>query len=336
MPLVSVLRIGLIGAGAVAARHARVLGGFDDVRVVAVADPDAGRRAALAAATGATAFPHTDALLDGERLDAVYVCVPPGAHGSVEERVLRAGLPMFVEKPLAADLTTAERVARAVAEAGVVTGTGYHWRHLDTVARARELLADRPGRLAVAYWLDKVPPPPWWLRRSGSGGQVIEQATHVLDLLRLLVGEVDSVHAAAGRSGHAGALDDPDAIDDSTAAVLRFTDGAVATVAASCLLDRKHRAGVELIATGLRMELTEDGLLATGADIEERLTPGMDPRVAVDRCFVDAVRRDDPSLVAADYAEALRTHRLACAIDAAARTGLVVHPNEYGRADVLS
>jgi predicted dehydrogenase len=321
----------MVGAGGVAARHVRVLGGFDDVRIAGIADLDERRRSELATACGATAWPHADAMLDGERLDAVYVCVPPGAHGAVEDRVLHAGLPLFVEKPLAADLATAERVASAAAAAGVVTGTGYHWRHLSTVARARELLAGRPVRLAMASWLDKVPPPPWWLRRSSGGGQVVEQATHVLDLLRVLVGEVSSVHAVAGRSGHAGPPDDPDGIDDSTAAVLEFADGAVATVAASCLLDRKHRAGVELVAAGLRVSLSEDSLRAVGTEVDERHEPDDDPRVTVDRRFVDAVRRDEPGLVAADYAEALRTHRVACAIDVAASTGQPVHLNGAGQ-----
>lgn len=327
------LRIGIVGAGGVAARHARVLGGFDDVRVVGIADIDAERCAELAAACGASAWPGVDAMLDGERLDAVYVCLPPGAHGAVEERVLAAGLPMFVEKPLAADLATAERVARAVADAGVITGTGYHWRHLDTVARAGELLSGRQVRLAMAYWLDKVPPPAWWLRRSASGGQIVEQATHVLDLLRLLVGEVATVQAIAGRSP--GGPDDPDGIDDSTAALLHFDGGAVATVTATCLLDRKHRAGVDLVASGLRIELAEDHLVASGADVDERREPKTDPRVTVDRCFVDALRRDEPGLVAADYAEALRTHRIGCAIDQAARSGRPVRLAADG-ADVPS
>jgi myo-inositol 2-dehydrogenase/D-chiro-inositol 1-dehydrogenase len=256
----------------------------------------------------------------------VYICVPPGAHGAVEERVLAARLPMFVEKPLAADLATAQWVAAAVATAQVITGTGYHWRHLDTVTRARELLEGRQVRLAAAYWLDKVPPPPWWLRHSLSGGQSVEQATHVLDLLRVLVGEVDVVHAFGGRSGIHGALDDPDGVDDCTAAVLHFTTGAVASVTASCLLDRKHRAGVELIAPELRIELTETEFAACGTFVDERRMPTVDPRAAVDRHFVDAIRRDDPTLVAADYAEALRTHALGCAIDAAARSGQVVQP----------
>src|SRR4029453_14216364 len=77
----------------------------------------------------------------------------------------------------------------------LVTCTGYHWRWLDIFDRAAGLLADRPPRLVQCAWLDKVPPPTWWRRRDGSGGQVIEQTTHVLDTARGLAGEVAEVHA---------------------------------------------------------------------------------------------------------------------------------------------
>lgn len=311
------IRIGVVGAGGVAARHVQVLSGMADAQIVGVADLDAERARSLAGECGASAWPDVEAMLAGARPDAVYVCVPPGAHGAPEEAVLAAGLPMFVEKPLAADLATAEKLAERVTAAGVITATGYHWRHLDTVATARELLADRPVGVASAHWWDKVPPPPWWRRRDASGGQIVEQATHVLDLLRVLVGEVAVVQASAGRFGHAGPADDPDVVDDATVALLRFASGAVATVSATCLAARKHRAGIELVASGLALELTEERLVT--ADREWR--PGTDARQAVDRAFLDALHADDPTLVGADYAEALRTHAVGCAIATAARTG---------------
>lgn len=129
------------------------------------------------------------------------------------------------------------------------------------------------------------------------------------------------MHAVAGRFGHAGPADDPDAVDDATVALLRFSRGAVATVSATCLADRKHRAGIELVAGGLALALTEDGLVA--GDREWR--PTIDVRVAVDRAFLDALHADDPTLVGADYADALRTHRLACAVATSAHTGEPVH-----------
>jgi predicted dehydrogenase len=196
----STVRIGMIGAGAVAARHVRTLLAMDGVRVAAVADPAVERARALAEAAAAAAYPNHMELLDGERLDAVYICVPPFAHGAPELAVIDAGLPLFVEKPVAIDLDTAVAIADRLARRPLVTCTGYHWRWLDIYERAAELLADRPARLVQCYWLDKVPPPLWWPRRDGSGGQTIEQTTHVLDAARGLAGEVAEVHAFGARA----------------------------------------------------------------------------------------------------------------------------------------
>jgi myo-inositol 2-dehydrogenase/D-chiro-inositol 1-dehydrogenase len=198
--MLTTVRIGMVGAGAVAARHVRTLLAMDGVEVAGVADPAPGRARELAGLAGAAAYPNHMELLDAERLDAVYICVPPFAHGAPELAVIDAGLPMFVEKPVAIDQETAAMVAARLAERPLLTCTGYHWRWLDIFDRAAELLADRPPRLVQCLWLDKVPPPPWWLRRDGSGGQVIEQTTHVLDTARGLAGEVTEVHAFGARA----------------------------------------------------------------------------------------------------------------------------------------
>ncbi|HEY8558681.1 MAG TPA: Gfo/Idh/MocA family oxidoreductase [Actinomycetes bacterium] len=194
------MRIGMVGAGAVAARHVRTLLAMDGVEVAGVADPALERARELAGSAGSAAYPNHMELLDAERLDAVYICVPPFAHGAPELAVIDAGLPMFVEKPVAIDQGTAATVAARLDERPVLTCTGYHWRWLDIFDRAAGLLADRPPRLVQCFWLDKVPPPPWWLRRDGSGGQVIEQTTHVLDTARGLAGEVTEVHALGTRA----------------------------------------------------------------------------------------------------------------------------------------
>ncbi len=318
------LRIGIVGAGGVAQRHARVLSAFEDVELVAVADVDLVRAATIADPLGAAALGSAEELLERAHPDAVYVCTPPFARGAIEEAVLACGLPLFLEKPLAADLPTAQRLAAAVAGAGVITATGYHWRHLDTVAHLREQLAGAPVVSAAAWWVGKVAPVGWWAQRSGSGGQVVEQATHVIDLLRHLVGEVVTVRATATRAGVAGPVDDDAVIDDAVVALLGFASGAVATVAVSCVADRLVRAGVELSSVGSAWALEEDRLVRLAGGDREVRTPVVDARVAVDRAFVDAVRADDPSLVAVDCAEALRTHAVACAVVQAAAAGGVV------------
>ncbi|MGC5380409.1 Gfo/Idh/MocA family protein [Micromonospora sp. DT68] len=313
-------RVGLIGAGGVAQRHARVLSGFDDVELVGVTDVLPEAASALAAQHGGQVHGDVAELLAAAP-DAVYVCVPPFAHGPAEEAVIDAGVPMFVEKPVAVDLVTAERIADLVARRGLRTAVGHHWRYLSVVDKARELLADRPVRMVSGAWLDKVPPVAWWSVRDRSGGPVVEQAAHVLDLIRVLAGEVTEVTAYG--NGTPPPVDGAD-IDSVTTAALRFADGAVGTLSAACVLGWKHRAGLEILADGLALSLTEDGLSIRDADGERHLPADPEAaRVAVDRAFVDAVRGigDD---VRVPYAEALGTQRLALAVADSARTGATV------------
>jgi predicted dehydrogenase len=129
-----VCRVGLVGAGGVAQRHARVLSGFDDVELLGVTDVDRDAARALAGTYGADTYADVAELLAAGP-DAVYVCVPPFAHGPVEEAVITAGVPMFVEKPVAVDLETAERIAELVARRGLLTAVGHHWRYLHVWSR---------------------------------------------------------------------------------------------------------------------------------------------------------------------------------------------------------
>jgi predicted dehydrogenase len=192
-------RIGVVGAGFIASRHAGNLAACDDVAVVGVADPALERAQALAESCGAVAYGDLDQMLDAEDIEALFICVPPFAHGAPEQAALDRGLPFFVEKPLATDLATAETIAARVAEQNLITAVGYHWRYLDTTEEAQARLRERPPRLALGYWLDGTPPPPWWTKEQQSGGQMVEQTTHIFDLARLLVGEGTMVTAAGAR-----------------------------------------------------------------------------------------------------------------------------------------
>jgi predicted dehydrogenase len=312
------VRAGLVGAGAVGARHARTLAGFHDVELVGICDPAGTAAQTLAAELGVPAVDDLGSLIR-TGVDALWLCVPPFAHGELELEVVRAGVPFFVEKPLAADLLVAQRVAGAVAAAGLPTATGYHWRHLDTVARARVALSDRPVRLVDARWWGTTPPAAWWSREDRSGGQVVEQATHVLDLIRLLAGEVVEVVGAAAQSSAEG-RDVPDA----TAAVLRFGSGAVGTVSTSCVLPVPTAAGLDVVAEGLSVHVTETGLRVRTTEGELRAEPSVDARRAVDRAFVDVLAGRPACSGLVDVAEALHTHHLACAVADAARTGSAV------------
>jgi myo-inositol 2-dehydrogenase / D-chiro-inositol 1-dehydrogenase len=315
-------RVGLVGAGGVAQRHARVLSGLPDVQVIGVTDVVPAAAEALAGAYDARVFPDVGALLSAG-LDAAYVCVPPFAHGPAERAIVAAEVPLFVEKPIAIDQDTADEIAAFVAERQLLTAVGHHWRYADGVERARRLLAGRPVRLVTGGWLDKVPPVGWWPRRDRSGGPVVEQAAHVLDLARHLAGEVTDVYAY----GNGTPPDVPGAdVDGATAAALRFASGAVGTLAATCVLGWKERAGLDVYADGLAVRITETSVTVRDGDTES--VAHCDPdaaRIAVDRAFIDAVRGDRND-VRVSYPEAIGTHALALAVAESAATGRPVRP----------
>jgi predicted dehydrogenase len=225
---------------------------------------------------------------------------------------------MFVEKPVAVDRETAERIGTLVAKRDVLTAVGHHWRYLEVVDRARALLDGRPVRMVNGSWWDKVPPVAWWARRDRSGGPIVEQAAHVLDLVRLLAGEVSEVTAYG--DGTPPDVDGAD-IDSVTAAALRFATGPVGTLSSACVLGWKHCAGVEVVADGLALRVGETELVVRDGDREYRMAGDPDAaRTAVDRTFVDAVLGvgDD---IRVPYDEAVRTHRLACAVAESALDG---------------
>jgi predicted dehydrogenase len=314
-------RAAVIGCGFIGTRHLRNLAAWDDVAVVAVADPDAARAAAAAGAAGARAYTDPAELIAREALDAVWICVPPFAHGEPERAAADRGLPFFVEKPLAADLGTAERIAAAVADADLLTSVGYHWRYLDTVAAARALLRSSPARLALGFWLDATPPPAWWHVERTSGGQLVEQATHLFDLVRVLVGEPSAVFGAGCRCERA-AWPDADILEVSSA-TLRIGCDAVATISATCILDAPHRIGLQLVAEGVAIDLTEDEMTVDRGGRRQTRRVDVDPFHAEDRAFVDAVQ-GRPANVRAPYADALATHRLVAAAARSARSGELI------------
>ncbi|WP_380784679.1 glycosyltransferase [Sphingomonas sp. R86521] len=314
-------RIGFIGAGGIAHRHFGVLEQFDDVSIVAVADVDMARATEAAARFGARAFGDAAAMIDAVELDALFICVPPFAHGEPERLAIDAGLPFFVEKPVALDLGTAEDVAASVERLGLVTAVGYHWRYLDTVDEVRALLAATPARLLSGYWLDSTPPPRWWWKKDASGGQMLEQTTHLVDLARYLVGDVVRVY---GQSGHVDRAAFPglDVATTSTA-MLTFASGAIANFASTCLLNWNHRVGLHLYGEGLAIELTDrDVMIDIGRGRPVRGN-GADPVMLEDRDFIDAVQ-GKANRIRCPYPAALDTLRLALAIERSATEGRAI------------
>ena len=112
------IRVGFVGTGNITRRH---FGALERLReraeVVAVCDVVEERARQAAAPFGASVYLSSYEMLSRERLDALYVCLPPDAHVDQELAAAQKGIHLFVEKPLPLDLRKAEAIARAIASA---------------------------------------------------------------------------------------------------------------------------------------------------------------------------------------------------------------------------
>src|SRR5690606_30532620 len=115
-----------------------------------------------------------------------------------ERQLIERGIPFLVEKPLGLDAALPKALRDAVRDKGMITSVGYHFRYKGHTETLRALLADRTLGMATGGWMGGMPGVSWWRRKDGSGGQFVEQTTHLVDVLRYVAGEVDEVYAAFG------------------------------------------------------------------------------------------------------------------------------------------
>jgi predicted dehydrogenase len=272
---------------------------------------------------GGTSYDDLDRMIEDGRPEVVYVAVPPHRAVAIGEKLVAHRIPFLTEKPLAAaDADGPARLADAIEQSRVVVAVGYHLRALDIMAEVRARLAQRPAQMFVARWLDSTPGPSWWGRTDEGGGQVIEQATHLYDLARYLVGEATVVGAASTRDP----LASPVTVDvaDSSAAVLRFESGAVGSLANTRRLSTAV-IEVEIISDGLLTRLSKHPDRGQGdwhasfddGTVIRAVSAECDPYEKQAAAFLDAVEWADPGGVLSSYEDALKTDRLTRAVVAA-------------------
>jgi predicted dehydrogenase len=313
------IRVGFIGTGNITRRHFGALEKLkDQAEVVAVCDVVEERAQAAAQPVGAKVYLSSYEMLNREKLDAVYICLPPDAHVDQELAAIDKGIHIFVEKPLPLDLKKSEYIAQRAEAAGVVTAVGYHWRHFSHAKALKERLAGERVGMALGYFLNILPGSPWWRIASRSGGQVVEQAIHIFDTSRYLLGEVEQVWASYGMLANA---DEPSfAQDDVYTVNLRFRSGVVANYQVCCILHRRYNVGLDVLCKNRVFRLKERELEIDDADGVTTVALENDAGLDENVTFLKAIERRDPSLILSDYADALKTQRLVMAANQSAET----------------
>jgi predicted dehydrogenase len=346
------VRLGFVGAGGRTVRELLDLVQIPDVEIAALCDIDLSRceqamqrlrdRTAQGGDPQATeraqaarpaVYADVRRMLDEIDLDAVYVSLPPFAHGEIEHAIIDAGKHLFVEKPVAITMSVAREIEAHIRERGVISCVGYQSRYSTAVQEARRRLQGVPIGLVIAIRLGGLPGTPWWKVQSKSGGMLIEQHTHGVDLMRYLAGEVESVCAYAGTV----LLTDVPELDiaDVSAAAVRFTSGAVGSIVNSCALQPGQGApqnlsgAVHLVAKGLTAMVSAGGatFMRPNRQREEIEAEG-DANLAMNRAFVHAVQTGDRSRILSDYTDGMRTFEVTYACQVSIERGTPVRIGE--------
>jgi predicted dehydrogenase len=318
-----VIRVGFLGAGNISRRHFGALERLrDQAEIVAVCDAVEERARAAAAPCGARVYLSANEMLARERLDALYICLPPDAHVDQELIAAERGIHLFVEKPLPLDLAKAECIARAIQAGDVISAVGFHWRHFSHAQRLREMLRGERVGLVVGSFMTALGGASWWRVKARSGGQVVEQAIHIVDASRFLLGEVEQVWAdyALRANGDEPGFDQEDVYTVN----LRFASGVLATYAACCILHRRYQVGLDIMCKGRAYRLRERTLEIDDADGVRTLALENEPGFDETAVFMHAIRTGDRSGILSDYADALRTQRVVIAANRSAATGAPV------------
>ncbi len=322
-----VVNIGFVGCGGIARAHVQRLTKIPEAKMVAFCDVVTQKAEDLAEQVGAKAYSDLQQMLDGKKLDAIYVCVPPFAHG-FEPEIVERGVHLFVEKPLALTMEVARKIERAIAKAGVLCSVGYMWRYLNTTALAKKTLEENgpigmvEGLYIDPYWF---PPGHWWIDKAKSGGQVIEQSTHVFDLARYLVGDVHRVYAELDTR----LLTDVPGFktEDVSLVTLKFRNGAIGVVLSTCASRRTFTgASLKVLAKNVVVEHGgHSGILRIYWDQEVReVKPTVDSYLEEDKVFVNAVAAGDGSAIKSPYGDAIKTLEVTIAANEASRKNMVV------------
>lgn len=173
------MKIAIVGAGWVANRHLGKLVEEKNVEIVGHVSPITKELETSTKRWGGRGYKTVPDLLIHEQVDAAWITVPPAEHGEIELDLIDKGIPFFVEKPLSADRTTGEEIAKKIRVKGLIVAVGYHWRAMDTIPEVKKFLIKNPARMVMAAWHDSTPPPTWWQLQETSGGQIVEQATQI-------------------------------------------------------------------------------------------------------------------------------------------------------------
>lgn len=201
-------RLAVVGCGRVFSRyHLRAVRSRPDVRIVGAVETDADRLdRARAELPGAECGSDLVELLDGVEIDGVLITTPPVVHAEVAVACLERGLPVLVEKPMAPDLSAAQRIVDAQARSGTPLFVGFNRRFYGAYRALRPRVAAASPELEIEYRF--IAEQGRWGKDAAvrDPARVLDDiGCHAMDLLSFLTGSLLRELRASALAGPDGA-----------------------------------------------------------------------------------------------------------------------------------
>ncbi|MEX0717992.1 MAG: Gfo/Idh/MocA family oxidoreductase [Planctomycetaceae bacterium] len=223
------LNLAVIGAGALGRHHARIVAGLDDVELVAVVDPHPQNGPRVASEHGARwVDDHRDLY---EALDGVVIAAPTTLHLEIGAHFLERGIPVLIEKPIAADLAQSRELVRLAELHDTILQAG-HVERFNPAWRTARPTCDEMGDAPRYIRAERVAP---FTFRSTDVGVVLDVMIHDIDLVLDLLGETPLERVEALGAPVLGEH------EDVVQARLTFADGSIADLAAGRIFPEAKR-----------------------------------------------------------------------------------------------
>lgn len=320
------ISVAIVGAGRMGKRHVTNLTGIADASIVAVADVVRDAADMLAEPSGATVFTDYREMLEHVKPDLVYFCTPAFDHAEQVTFAAERGVNVFVEKPLATTVAGAKAAADAVERHGILCTVGYQWRYSPATDAARDALGSSPPALVAGWWYWTIPLVDWIKDMRFGGGQIFDQATHLIDLMRYLAGDISEVYAAYTRS----AIPEAELPNwDANVVTLKFARGAVGSLHTSYALfpgiPNANGVDVTLRELLVRVNFGKTTIFRRDADPLQFSQPqGWN----IDQAIIPIIARNDGAL-RATAREAMKSVAVSLAANYSAVTGKIVNMDAF-------
>jgi predicted dehydrogenase len=241
---------GVVGAGMIGNFHAEAVQQLPNAKLVAVCEPDQGKRDAFKDKFGCDGYDDLEKFMSDERIEVVTVATPSGLHHEAGMAAAAHGKHAVVEKPLDISLERIDKMIEAHEKAGTRLGGIFNMRFEETTRLFKKAVdSGRFGRLSfgMAYG-------PWWrdqdyydkggwkgTQAMDGGGAMMNQGIHTIDLLIWLMGKPKRVTCYAKTLVH-----ERIEVEDTASATIEFENGALGTIACTTSMWPGHFRIIEV------------------------------------------------------------------------------------------